>query len=156
MMQLPDTSKSGVRVTHVHGMDELMDKIAQTVSDAQQAHLHQHTDSGDIDPDGLEAQLRQHLPVHTFFDSTTQILRTVDGNIPVTLTRAIWSTPDGIWTVTCHPCPEGHDNALYNMRVEGPNTDVGREHRTVEQALHTLRSLEVIPPATSGSPADIS
>lgn len=153
MMQIPDS----VRVQQVGSVEELMDHIGAAIGEAQTLHNHEyHHADGDIDPAGLEAQLRQHLPNHTFFDTSSHLLRSVEGNQAVTLHRAMWSTPEGMWSVVFHPCPDAGHGDLYNLRVLGPNTDVGREHRTVDQALQTLRSLEVIPSASPVPPSEIS
>lgn len=151
MMQTP-----GVRLQQVDSVEELMEHIGTAIGEAQALHNHEHHTDGDIDPDGLEAQLRQHLPSHTFFDTSSHLLRSAEGNHAVTLHRAMWSTPAGMWSVVFHPCPDAGHGDLYNLRVLGPGTDVGREHRTVEQALHTLRSLDVIPPTATASPSEIN
>lgn len=125
--------------------EELEGRIDDVVADASKTL----SDGGDVDPHGLEAQLRLLLPHHTYFEVMPTFIH-ADGcdqaqQVPVTSVEASWTTPGGLWQIIGVPDPESPDSGLHHLRVKGPDTRLDRSGVTVADIVGLLRTLGAVP-----------
>ncbi len=139
MTQTSMPGSAGVRVEQVGSFEELMTRIGETITES----VAQSDTAGDMDPESVEAQLRQLLPGHACFKTSMHMARGQEGPAPVRVAHVVWSTPTGVWQLTTYPCID--DSSLHHIQVDGPDTDVSRDHLTVSQVVDLLRALGTLP-----------
>jgi len=123
--------------------DDVLDRIDAATSS-----------TGDVAADSLEAKLRLVLPGHTFYKKETGIpqpiqnfLDSIGGELagaPKTrgLLAAIWTTPTGVWMVKAQECSQ--TEGQYHVIIDGPDTDLDRDHLTSRQVLDLLAAVGAI------------
>lgn len=127
---------------------DLTDRIDAEIADAAAG-------KEDIEPGSLEARLRLLFPGHTFWQKKSgmpaPLARLVERigaeivglpEVPEQLT-AIWSTPTGVWMIAIQACTQTRGET-YHLKVEGPDTEVEREHLSADQVVEMLTAVGAI------------
>jgi hypothetical protein len=130
---------------------DVMEKIDQVVADS--------SGSDDIQPGSLEAELRLRCPGWTFWSSKPAVpapiaafaermremgAEVVGENAPQ-LVKAIWTFPDGAWIIEFRRCL-GVEAEVYHLEVDGPGTELRREHVSTADAIELLVSVGALKP----------
>jgi hypothetical protein len=129
------------------GNDDLMDRIDTVTADTSR--------DDDIEPGSMEARMRMLLPGHTFFQVETGIPEPIqrlldgigaelEGAPKVRVLSAVWSTPSGVWMFKVQECARTTDS--FHMKIDGPDTEMERQHLTQDQVIDLLAAVGAINP----------
>ncbi len=133
--------------------DQMAAKIDEALADthltANDSHSGDSSDSSDVDPESLEAQLKLALPAYTYFQRHTALPKAVQAlaqhlgasaedlaGAPEVI-KAVYTVPEGVWMIEIGVCHGGEHG--YKLVIDGPDTDLTREPKTVTELLDILR-----------------
>ncbi len=123
------------------------------------------TDAAERDAEPtMEQELRLLLPGHTYFkvdnglpgplqrlaDATGAEIIGIDGSRVPTSVSAYYTCPAGLWMIAVRQCSA--DDQVFNVKIDGPDTEVEREHLSRDRVfalLLAVGAIDKLPETTS-------